>query len=149
MALGLTALIIGLIFTIAFRHFDGSAMTNTLAGFLLGLFLLLLGGTVLLTQGRQTIVVDPRSRQIVIEETTPLGVKKRVIHFHEIVDTGIGYLGKRSNFVNFFYISLHLRNGKRYALFSPGRFYDGWSDRSAMEARQQELELMLKQDAGR
>lgn len=147
MALWLAAIGMGLALIVAFRHFDANGLTNSLAGFLLGLFLLFLGVTILLTQGSQTVVVDPRRRMIVVEDTTPFGVKTRVIHFREIVGTGIGYLGKRSNFVNFYYINLHLRNGKKYSLFPPGRFYDGWSDRSAMEARRQQLEALLRQDA--
>lgn len=148
-ALGLVSIGMGLTLIVAFRHFDTTGMTNSLAGFLLGLFLLFLGVTVLLTQGRQTVVVDPQRRQIVVEERTPFGIRKRVIRFHEIVGTGIGYLGKRVNFVNFYFINLHLRNGKEYSLFPPGRFYDGWSDRSAMETRRRQLEGLLRQDASK
>jgi hypothetical protein len=146
-ALAFAAVSIGVTLLIGFRNFDASGMSNSLAGFLLGLLLLVIGVIALLTQGRQTIVIDPRMRLIIMEEMTPLGIKKRLIRFDDIVDTRVGYLGKKANFVNMYYIKLHLRNGKAYSLFSPGRFYDGGSDRYVMETRRQQLEQLLKQDA--
>lgn len=148
-ALGLASIGMGVALMVAFRHFDASGMTNSLAGFLLGVFLLLLGSTTLLIQGRQTVVVDLQTHQIVVEDTTPFGIKKRIIPFHDILDTGLGYLGKKSNFVIFYYINLHLKNGKVYSLFPPGRFYDGSSDRSVMETRRRQLEELLTQHPSR
>lgn len=149
LALALLATVLGLILVIGFRHFGAAGFSNSLAGFLLGVLLLVVGLAALLTQGRQTVVIDPRGRSIVIEDETPFGNKTRVIRFDEIADTGIGYLGKTSSFVNFYYIVLRLRNGRKYSLFPPGRFYDGWSDRPAMEARRQRLERMLRESPPR
>ena len=69
--------------------------------------------------------------------------RKRTIPFEEIVDTGIGYLGKRSNYVGFYYIVLRLKNGEEYPLFVPGHFFDGGSDRTVMESRRQRLEQCM------
>ena len=41
--LSLVSIVIGIILVIGFRHFDGMDRTNSVAGFLLGLFLLLIG----------------------------------------------------------------------------------------------------------
>jgi hypothetical protein len=147
-ALSLACLAAGIVFMIVFRHFDGTGMTNSLAGFLLGLLLLLIGISAFLVRGKQTIVVDPRMRHIVVEDTNLFGTKKRLVPFSDIVHTGIGYLGKKSSFVNFYYINLKLRSGEEYPLFSPGRFFDGGSDRSVMEDRRQRLEEYIKQFAG-
>ena len=147
-ALSLACLVAGIAFMLAFRQFDGPGMTNSLAGFLLGLLLLLIGVSAFLVRGKQTIVVDPAMRRIVVEDTNLFGTKKRLLPFSDIVHTGIGYLGKRSNFVNFYYINLKLRNGEEYPLFSPGRFFEGGSDRSVMEERRQRLEEYIKQSAG-
>jgi hypothetical protein len=87
-------------------------------------------------------------RHIVVEDTNLFGTKKRLVPFSDIVHTGIGYLGKKSSFVNFYYINLKLRSGEEYPLFSPGRFFDGGSDRSVMEDRRQRLEEYIKQFAG-
>jgi hypothetical protein len=147
-ALSLACIVVGMTLAIGFRHFDGSGMTNSLAGFLLGLLLLLIGIAAFLVRGKQTIVVDTRMRHIVVEDTNLFGIKNRLIPFGDIVDTGIGYLGRRSTFVNFYYIVLKLRNGENYSLFAPGRFFDGGSDRSIMESRRRRLEEYIKQFAG-
>ncbi|MCX7192348.1 MAG: hypothetical protein NTY60_01760 [Proteobacteria bacterium] len=144
-ALALACIAAGIILAMGFRHFDASGMTNSLAGFLLGMMLLLIGISAFLAGGKQTIVVDPKSRRIVVEDTNRFGVKKRFILFGDIVDTGIGYFGKRSNDVNFYYIVLKLRSGEKYPLFAPGRFYEGGSDRQVMENRRQRLEECIRQ----
>ena len=99
----------------------------------LGLLLLALGMAGLLTGGRQTITINPRTRQITVEDVTRLGAKTRCIGFDEIVDISIGYLGKKSNYVTCYYLMLKLKGGEEYSLFAPGRFYAGGSDRSVVE----------------
>ncbi|TAN39608.1 MAG: hypothetical protein EPN25_10895 [Nitrospirae bacterium] len=148
-ALALTCIGAGMILVIGFRHFDSASMTNSLAGFLLGLLLLLIGISAFLVRGKQTIVVDPRMRRIVVEDMNRFRTNKRVIPFSEIVDSGIGYLGRKSNYVTFYYINLRLRSGEDYPLFSPGRFFDGGSDREVMESRRLRLEEYIKKYAGR
>ena len=148
-ALSLACMVVGITLVVGFRHFNGPGMTNSLAGFLLGLLLILIGISAFIVRGKQTIVIDPQSRRIVVEDTNQFRTKKRLIPFSDIVDTGIGYLGKKSNFVTFYYLILKLRSGEEYPLFSPGRFYDGGSDRSVMESRQQRLEAFLAQYAGK
>ncbi len=142
-ALSLACIAIGIALAIGFRHYHGPGMTNSVAGFLLGILLLVIGISAFLVRGKQTVVVDPGARRIVIEDSNPFRTKKRVIPFVDIVDTSIGFLGKRSNMVNFYYIVLKLGNGDKYTLFPPGRFFEGGSDRSAMESRRQRLEDYL------
>ena len=144
-ALSLACMVVGIVLAIRFRHFDGSGMTKTLAGFLLGLLLLLIGIAALLVRGKQTIVVDPLMRQIVVVHTNQFRTETRVIRFSEIVHAGLGYLGKQSSVVAFYYINLKLKSGAEYRLFSPGRFFDGGSDRSVMENRRQRLEECINQ----
>jgi hypothetical protein len=146
-ALSLACIAVGMVMAIGFRHFDGSGMTNSLAGFLCGLLLLLIGVSAFLASGKQTIVIDPNMRRIVVEDKSKFGTKIKLIRFSDIADTGIGYIGKRSNFVNFYYIILKLKSGEKYSLFSPGRFHDGGSDRSVMESRRQRLENYIRQTA--
>lgn len=143
-ALALACIATGATLSYGFRDFDSSGMTNSLAGFLLGLLLLVIGVSAFLAKGKQTIVIDPQARRIVIEDTNRFGRKKRIILFGEIVETGIGYLGKRSNYVNFYYIILRLRSGEEYPLFAPGRFFEGGSDRSVMEIRRKRLDELLQ-----
>jgi hypothetical protein len=147
-ALSLACIAVGIILVVGFRHFDGSGMTNSLAGFLCGLLLLLIGVSAFLASGKQIIVIDPEMRRIVVEDKNRFGTKRKLIRFSDIADTGIGYIGKRSNFINFYYIILKLKSGEKYSLFSPGRFHDGGSDRSVMESRRQRLENYIKQTAG-
>ena len=143
-ALSLVCIVVGTILVMAFRQLNGPDTSNSLAGFMLGLLLLLIGICAFLMGGKQTIVVDCKSRRIVVEDINRFKAKKRVIPFGDIVDTGIGYLGKRSNYVNSYYIILKLRGGEKYPLFAPGRFFEGGSDRSVMESRRQRLEEYLK-----
>ncbi len=144
-ALSIGFLLIGLVLAIGFRNFTGTGMTNSLAGFLLGILLLIIGLWGLLVTGKQTIVADPKTRSITIEDSTLFRKKKRIIPFGDIADIRIGYLGKKSNFVEFYYLILKLRDGEEYPLFSPGRFHEGTSDRAVMEERRQRLEQYLRQ----
>ena len=142
-ALMWACIVTGFILVIGFRDFSGPGLTNSLAGFLLGLLLLLIGIGAFLVNGKQTILVDPDSRVIVVEDTNRFGMKTRQIAFSDIVRVGIGYLGKKSNYVNFYYLFLKLKSGEEYPLFAPGRFYNGTSDRSVMEGRRRQLEEYL------
>lgn len=144
-ALAIVCVLIGVVLAIGFRHFSGPGMTNSLAGFLLGLLLLFIGIWGLLVSGKQTIVIDPKTRCITVEDITRFRTKKRSIPFSDIVDISIGYLGKRSNYVSFYYLVLKLRSGEEYPLFGAGRFYEGGSDRAVVESWRQRLEEYLRQ----
>lgn len=143
-ALSLVCVVIGLVLAFGLRNFSGAATPNSLAGFLLGLLLLLFGIYAFLANGKQTIVVDPKTRHISIADTNHFRTKKRLIAFSDIVDTRVGYFGKASTFVTFYYVVLKLRSGEAVTLFSPGYFYDGGSDGSVMESRRQRLEEYVK-----
>ncbi|MBT0665581.1 hypothetical protein KI809_14830 [Geobacter pelophilus] len=133
---------VGMILAIGCHGFEGIG-SNTGAGFLLGLLLLLIGVASLLTSGKQTVTVDPEKRSITIEDTNRFSTKKQTIPFSDIVGVGIGYLGKKSNFVTWYYLVLKLRSGKDYPLFPPGRFFEGGSDRATVESWKQRLERYL------
>lgn len=135
---------VGLVLVIGFRDFRGSG-TNAMAGFLLGVLLLLIGVAGFLVSGKQTVVVDPKARRITIEESSRFRTKKRSIPFSDIVDISIGYLGKRSNYVAWYYLVLRLRSGEEYPLFAPGRFFEGGSDKSIVAGWKQRLEQYLGQ----
>jgi len=142
--LSVACAVVGLVLVFGFRDFRGSG-TNAMAGFLLGMGLLLLGVAALLVGGKQTVVVDPRARCITIEDSNRLRTKKRSIPFGDIVDVGIGYLGSRSNYVAWYYLVLRLRSGETYSLFAPGRFFEGGSDKSIVASWKQRLEKYLGQ----
>ncbi len=144
-ALSLVCVMVGLALTIGFRSVSGPGMTNSLAGFLLSLLLLFIGIWGLVVTGKQTIVIDPKTRSITIEDITRFRTKKRSIPFSDIVDIKIGYLGKRSNNVEFYHLILKLKSGEAYPLFAPGRFYKSGSDRAIVESWQQRLEEYLRQ----
>jgi hypothetical protein len=142
--LSVACTVVGLVLVIGFRDFRGYG-ANAMAGFLLGVGLLLLGVAALLAGGKQTVVVDPRARCITIEDSNRLRTKKRSIPFGDIVDVGIGYLGSRSNYVAWYYLVLRLRSGEAYTLFAPGRFFEGGSDKSIVASWKQRLEKYLAQ----
>lgn len=150
LALGCTA--VGLLFLYLvpgslaenIRHlsFSGSR-ANTSAAFLLGLMLACTGLAGLFTSGSQTVTVDPQKRRITIADSSHFRKTTRIIRFDEIREVGIGFLGKRSNGVRFYYLALTLGNGENYSLFAPGRFYPGASDRAIVAGWQRRLEGYL------
>jgi len=143
-ALSLACMVVGIVLAIGFRNFSGPGLSNSFAGFLLGILLLIIGISAFWKRGKQTITVDTRARTILVENSNPLSANRRLIAFDEITDIGIGYLGKKSNYVSFYYLILKLRNGENYPLFSPGYFFEGGSDKSVMETRRQRLEECMK-----
>jgi hypothetical protein len=132
----------GLVLVVAFRDF-GALGTNGRAGLLLGALLLLVGVAAFLVTGRQTVIVDPEARRILVEDSNRFGTRHRSIQFGDVVDVSIGYFGKQSTFVRWYYLVLRLRNGEEYPLFSPGRFFEGGSDRSTVEGWRRRLEEHL------
>ncbi len=142
--LSFASVMAGMVLLIVFRDFNGSG-TNALAGFLLGVLLLLIGAAAFLVSGKQTVVVDPGARCITIEDSNRFRTKKRSIPLSEIAGVSIGYLGKRSSFVTWYYLVLKLRSGEEYPLFSPGRFFQGGSDRSTVAGWKERLEGYLGQ----
>ena len=142
--LSVTCAAVGLFLAIGFRNFSGFG-TNGMAGFFLGVLLLLIGVAGFLVSGKQTVVIDPKSRHITIEESNRFGTKKRIILFSDVVSVSIGYLGKRSNFVTWYYLLLGLKNGEKYPLFSPGRYFEGGSNRAIVANWKKRLEDYLCQ----
>lgn len=136
-------LAVGAVLAIGLRDFPSLA-SDRAAGFGLGLVLLVIGAAALITAGTQTIVVDPTSRRITIEDRNRLGSKTRAIAFEDVVHVGIGYLGRASNGVNFYYLALKLRGGETYSLFAPGRFYEGSSSRVVVGLWKVRLEAYLE-----
>jgi hypothetical protein len=139
-----TILMVGLILAVGFRNFDSSGLTNSLAGFLLGLFLLLIGIWTLVMGGKRTISVDPQTRSILIEDVNRFGPKKRSISFDEVGGTYIGRLGNREGGSISYDVVLKLKTGKSFSLFRAAYFEGTW-DRSVMENRMRRLEGYLRE----
>jgi hypothetical protein len=137
-ALAIGAVVVGLVLMYGFRHVQGNG--DMLAGFLLGVLLLVIGAAGLAVAGTQTVTVDPAYRRIVVEDRTLLGARTREIAFTEVRDISVGYQGKKSNFVQTYYLVLKLTSGSDYALFAPGRFYAGASSRSAVDGWRRRLQ---------
>jgi hypothetical protein len=137
-ALAVGAVVVGLVLVLGFRHFQGNG--DMLAGFLLGVLLLGIGAAGLAVAGTQTVTVDPACRRIVVEDRTLLGAKTREIAFTEIQEVSIGYQGKKSNFIQTYYLVLKLTSGSQYPLFAPGRFYAGASSRPTVEGWRRRLQ---------
>jgi hypothetical protein len=143
-AAAVVCIVFGIALAIGFHNFTGPGMTNSKAGFLLGVLLLVIGVAGFLMQARQTVIVDPAGRRITIEDETRFGTKRRSIGFQEIVEVRVGYLGKRSNLVTNYYLVLKLRSGEEYPLFAPGRFYAGASERATVEGWRVRLEEYIR-----
>jgi len=139
--------VVGLILVYGFRDFDGSGFTNSLAGFLLGILLLVIGVPGLFKVGKQSITVDPKACQIIVEDSSRFGAKKRIIPFSEITDLCVSSLGNRSEGSISYYVAVKLTSGKDYPLFFPS-YYDGRWDESVAESRCRRLEEYLRGHSG-
>lgn len=136
--------LVGLLLVISFRNFR-AAGGDTWAGFGLGVLLLVIAVAAMLS-GQQSVVVNPRTRTITIEDRTPLGSKKRVILFGDITDIRLGYQGKRSNLVQWHFLVLMLKSGEEYSLFAPGRFYEGGTNEAVVMGWRDRLQGYLRAD---
>lgn len=117
---------------------------NAVAGFLLGLLLTGMGLSSLFMSGKQSIAVDPVERSIMIEGPGVFRRSIKKILFSDIADISIGYLGKRTTHVEFYYLVLKLTNGREQPLFGPGYFYEGGYGRRVAEERKARLEGYLR-----
>jgi hypothetical protein len=133
--------VVGVILAYGFHNFNGNQ--DRLAGFILGMLLLVVGIWGFLSVSKQTIAIDPTKRLITVEDAGYLGAKQKIIYFDDIEEIGIGFLGKKSNYVTWYYLNLKLRSGGHYSLFAPGRFYEGGSDRFTVEGWQRRLEQLI------
>jgi hypothetical protein len=141
----LAIIIVGVVLCYGFRNFDSSGFTNSLAGFLLGVLLLVIGIPALVLVGKKKIIVDPIVRSIVIIDVNRFGKKRRDIHFNEINEVFVGMTGKRSNGTMNYYVVLKLNSGEIYRLFYPA-YYDGKWDRSVAESRRRRIQEYLEQN---
>lgn len=113
---------VGLVLMLGFNGLRGYN-TNAMAGFLLGVLLLVIGVIAMLMSGSETVVVDPNTRRVTVENSNLFGKKKRSILFSDIEDINVTFFGKKSNYITYYYLALSLRNGENYQLFAPGRYY--------------------------
>jgi hypothetical protein len=141
--LAIGALVVGALLMWATRGLL-SAGENERAGFGLGVLVTLLGAGGVATVGFQTVTIDPRYRRIDIADLTILGPKNTTITFAQVTRVSIGYLGKSSNFVQTYYLVLHLTDGREYPLFAPGRYFAGASSRLVVEGWRDRLEGYLR-----
>ena len=138
-ALGWIILLVGLILAIGFRNFDSSGLTNSFAGFLLGLLLLLVGIAALVMGGKRTVTVNPEARRILIDDVNRFGQKSRLISFDEVERVYVGSLGNREGGSISYDVVLKLKTGENVSLFRPAYFNGTWN-RSVMEDRCRRLE---------
>lgn len=115
--------IIGLILILSLNDNFKNLSSNEQAGLFLGFLIFIIGGINLIISNQQEIIIDPNLRQIIIKNWNNFRFNEKIINFDKITDIKIGYLGKKTNFVNFYYLELRLSNEEKYPLFSPGYFY--------------------------
>jgi hypothetical protein len=130
-------LVAGVALLIGYRNFSTSAVTDSLAGFVLGALLTLIGGGMFVAGAQQAVTVDPRSRRIIIDERGMFGPRKTEIPFAEIVDVDVEGLGDDHEGSPSYHLVAKLKSGKEAALFLG--FYEGAHDRRVSEARRARL----------
>ncbi|MCK9410219.1 MAG: hypothetical protein WCX28_00710 [Bacteriovoracaceae bacterium] len=136
-------IIAGIIFVYGFRNFDGSQLSNSLAGFLMGILLLIIGIPGAFFIGKQTITVDRASARIVIEDKSRIRKKKKIIPFNDIIKISVSQSGSQWNGSVSYFVLLKLISGNQYPLFYPS-YYDGRWDKSIIEERCGKIREMVK-----
>lgn len=135
-------LALGLVLVYAFRGFQGPGVSNSLAGFLLGVLLMSIAAASLLSGGKQIITVDPQRRQIVVSGQNRFSGGKKVILFKDVARVRVGRFGKASNGMESFHVSVVLKQGGTVPLFFG--FYEGQFDRDVAQARCDRLAAYLQ-----
>jgi hypothetical protein len=135
-------LLLGAALAYGFRHFERGVWSGMLAGFLLGLLLLLVGIANLVMGGSQCITVDPRRRCITVTGTSRWSRSCRRIGFDEIADVSVGELGDREGGSVSYHVVLRLKSSKTIPLFVA--FFDGQWDQRVAEQRCQRLRQMVQ-----
>ena len=137
-------LAVGLVLVYVFRGFHGPGLSNSMAGFLLGVLLAAIAVASLLSGGKQIITVDPQRRQIVVRGQNRFSGGTKVILFKDVARVRVGRFGKASNATESFHVSVVLKQGGTVPLFFG--FYEGQFDRSVAQARCDRLATYLQLD---
>ena len=133
-SLGWASTVSGLILAIGFFDFGGPALTHNLAGFLLGLLLLIVGVATLVMSGKRTVVVDPVARNIVIADSGRFGQNTRTISFDEVADVRVDEFGDDEGGSISYDVVIQLKDVKGISLFR-GAVFDGLFNKSVMQER--------------
>lgn len=126
------ALIAGLLLVINTWGVELGQSSNERSALMLGLLLIIIGVVGLFSGGKEIVTVDPNRGLIEIEKTNIFGKTKREIMFADIEDVLIGWVGKKSNYMNFYFIILKVKDKGEVTLFSPG-YFKGASSRETVE----------------
>jgi hypothetical protein len=141
-AVSVAMLAVGLVLAYGFRGFHGPGISNSMAGFLLGMLLIAIAAASLLSAGKQVITVDPQRRQIVVSGQNRFSSGKRVILFKDVARLRVGRFGDASDGIESFHVSVILKQGGSVPLFFG--FYEGQYDRAVAQARCDRLAAYLQ-----
>jgi hypothetical protein len=141
-ALMIGCILVGLMLSIGFSDFDASEFSNSLAGFLLGVLLLIIGSYGLLENNRRTVTVNPKSRRIVIEDRSRFKQNRNTIAFEQVADVYVDEMGDTEGGSISYDVVLKLNNGKTISLFRAAIF-DGLYDKNIMQNRCRQLQQYL------
>jgi hypothetical protein len=133
----------GLALTVGFWRVGHLDQIGNLAGFGMGVFLLVGSVWMLLMNGQQIITLDPRRQHIHIESTSRLGRKVRCIPFKDVTEAYVDELGDTDGGSIRYHVTVVLRSGQKVTLFMG--FYDGALNRSTAEARCARVLEMVQQ----
>ena len=96
LTIAVVSVVVGLLLMIGMRGFPTGG-ENVLAGFALGVLLLVVGIAAAVASGPQTVTVDPHARRIEVADSYFFGARRHSIPFSDVREVGIGYLGQASN----------------------------------------------------
>ena len=140
--LAILIIFVGILLTYLCRNYDASRFSDTLAGFLLGLMLILIGVPAFVVTGKERTVIDTHARCILIEYRSRFKRKNTLIHFDDILSMRVAHIGRYSSGVVTYYISMDLRSGEKQLLFFPAYYEGRWSF-DVLENRLRKLEEIM------
>lgn len=124
--------VIGLVLTIGFRNFESYGFNNEFSGFLLGIlvFVSSLGGLILNT--KRTIIVNPKTKNIVIKNKNRFKSSDYVVPFSKVTDLYVQSSGDNDGGNISYDVILKLKSNENVPLFS-GAFFDGRYNKSDVQ----------------
>lgn len=141
-ALSAICIVVGLVL-VALLHDTGPENTNAQAGFWFGGILLLMGAATFAANAHESVVVDPKRREIRVETRRLLGRQSRRIAFADVQDVQVACLQTRSQHAIRYFLQLQLASGEPCVLFAPERVYAGASDPAVVAGWRTRLQQYL------
>lgn len=138
----LAGFLLGLLLAVLGFKAGGFADNGSASALLLGVFIVLIAIANLVINNQRTVRIEPERRRILITDKSRFKQQQQVIIFGQIKDIYITELGNKEGGSISYDVELKLRDGKAVSLFRAA-FFDGTYHKSVMENRCRRLRQII------